>query len=117
MTYEVILKSTDPARPDEALLQLILDRQNELAAFLQSDPLVEDVTVEPPAAFPTGLEAFAVIVAISFAKGIVGGFAEGAGKKIGEAVGAEVGKRIGARINEWIKKEFPDVVVKKVQEV
>lgn len=117
MPFEVRLQSTDPARPNEELLQQILERQQDLASFLkQDDPSVEDARVEPQAGFPTGLEPFVIAVAVAFATGVATGFAKGAGGEIGKQVGAEAGKRIGVRIRLWIQKEFPDVVVKEVSE-
>ena len=117
MAYEVRLQSTDPGRPNEALLQQILDRQSELSEFLkEDDSTVKGAEVEPPAAFPTGLETFVILVAVSFVTGIATGIAKGAGGEIGNAIGKEAGKRIGARIRQWIKREFPDVVIEDVSE-
>jgi hypothetical protein len=117
MPFEVRLQSTDPARPNEELLQRILERQQDLANFLKQDEQsVEDARVEPQAGFPTGLEPFVIAVAVAFATGFATGVAKGAGGAIGKQVGEEVGKRIGVRIRLWIQKEFPDVVVKEVTE-
>jgi flagellar biosynthesis/type III secretory pathway protein FliH len=111
-SIEIQLKSTDSLRPNEELVQQILSRQDELSRFLQEDqPGIEKVTVEPEAGFPTGLEVFAIAVAITFATAFAKGFAEGAGKETGKAFGEEVGKRLGARVRLWIRREFPDVVV------
>jgi hypothetical protein len=117
MPFEVRLQSTDPTRPNEKLLQQILERQQDLANFLKQDEQsVEDARVEPQAGFPTGLEPFVIAVAVAFATGFATGVAKGAGGAIGKQVGEEVGKRIGVRIRLWIQKEFPDVVVKEVTE-
>lgn len=117
MPYEIVLKSTDPARPNEALLEEILAGQNDLADFLAvDDPEVEGASVTPLAGFPTGLETFAIVVAVTFATAFVKGVAKGAGAEIGKAVGEEAGKRIGVRIRLWIQKKFPDVVVQTVSE-
>jgi len=117
MPFEIRLQSTDPARPNEELLQQILERQEDLATFLkEEDPEVKDVRVEPQAGFPTGLEPFVIAVAVAFATGLATGLAKGAGGEIGKQLGAEAGKRIGVRIRLWIQKEFPDVVVKEVSE-
>ncbi len=117
MPIEVRLQSTDPARPNEELLRQILARQNDLADFLrEEEPTVTGVKVEPPAGFPTGLEAFAIAVAVAFATGVATGVAKGAGAEVGKAIGAEAGKRIGVRIRLWINKRFPDVIVEEVSE-
>lgn len=117
MPFEIRLQSTDPARPNEALLQQILDRQNDLAGFLEKENSdVEGATIEPLAGFPTGLETFAIVVAVAFVTGVAKGVAEGAGAEVGKAIGAEAGKRIGARIRLWIEKEFPEAAVEEVSE-
>ena len=109
---EIRFKSTDPVRPNEELLNQIIDHQSELADFLREDePSVEQTQVEPVAGFPTGLEVIAIVVAVNFATGFAKGFGKGAGEEVGKAVGEEVGKRIGARIRLWIRTRFPDVVV------
>ena len=112
MPFEIRLQSTSTARPNETLLRQILERQNDLTAFLKEDiPSVKNATVEPQAGFPTGLETFAITVAVVFVTGVATGIAKGAGGKIGEAIGEELGKRIGVRIRRWIQSEFPDVLV------
>jgi hypothetical protein len=115
--FEVDLQSTDVARPNEALLQEILTHQNELAEALSAEfGPVQQMKIEPQAAFPTGLEIFVISVTVAFATGVAEGVAHGAGKEVGKVIGQEIGRRVGERIRKWIEDRFGDVDVKRVIE-
>jgi hypothetical protein len=116
MNIEVTVNSLDGSRPNEALWRAIEAKQTDLLAFLQEgepadEPAVETAKVTPLGGFPTGVEPFVIVVAITFVTAFAKGFAEGTGKEIGEAAGGEAGKRLGARIRLWLRKRFPDVEV------
>jgi hypothetical protein len=117
MLVEVTLQSTDRARPNNKLWEQIESRQNQLTEFLQEEePEVQSADLQPKAGFPTGLETFVIVVAVSFATGVAKGVAEGAGEEIGKPIGHHFGKKVGARIRAWLEANFPDTNITDVSD-
>jgi hypothetical protein len=59
--------------------------------------------VEPLSGYPSGLEAFIIVVVIKFAKGVAEGVAHAGGKALGE------------QIVKWLKLKFNDIRVSEIE--
>ncbi len=104
MAIEIRVESSDPRRPNPELWSQIEASQSELNSFLRKEnPQIENATVEPLSGYPSGLEAFVIVVVIEFAKGVAEGAAHAGGKALGE------------QIVKWLKSKFKDIRVSEIE--